>query len=107
MFSDDQLKFQNISKNKEMFDILDVNEIDGCYYGLFLDEQRSLDFGRESYRIFKITTNGVVERLPYDILVPSMFKTSDSLYSLYVVVRQQDGTKVVDGEEVPNYTVNL
>ena len=41
LFDSEQLKFQNISKNKDMFDILDINEIDGCYYGLFKDELNS------------------------------------------------------------------
>ena len=49
LFNSSQLAFQNISRNKEMFEILDINEVDGRYYGLFRDDsQRTKDknFGR-------------------------------------------------------------
>ena len=72
-----------------MFDILDVNEVDGCYYGLFKDK-RSVD--EETYTVFKTAApGGVVQRLPYTIVVPSLFRTSDPLYSLFVVDRVEDG----------------
>lgn len=60
LFNEDQLKFQNISKNKDMFDILDIGEVDGCYYGLFRDETVDADgrtksevYGHEIYTVFK------------------------------------------------------
>lgn len=46
LFDEGQFRFHNISKNKEMFDILDVNEVDGCYYGLFKDESEGAKDGR-------------------------------------------------------------
>ena len=38
LFDENQLKFHNVSKKKDMFDIIDIDEVDGCYYGLFKDE---------------------------------------------------------------------
>lgn len=101
LFNESQLKFQNISKNKDMFDILDINEVDGCYYGLFKNNVNEAD---PTYTVFKTAPGvgadgkaddtGVVQRLPYEIVDPHMYRTADSLYSLYVVERVKDG---VDG----------
>ena len=108
LFNEQQLSFQNVSKKKDMFDILDINEVDGCYYGLFKDEsteakEKNLEY--DIYTIFKTaplvsnggkkTFNGVIQRLPYQIVNPRLYRTSDDLYSLYVVEQVQDG---VDGD---------
>lgn len=103
LFSEDQLKFHNMSKNKEMFDILDINEVDNCYYGLF----RNNDVRAEeaTYTVFKTADSefgGVIHRLPYKVVVPSMFRTADDLYSLYVVVRDEDGKAVLQEISVPD-----
>lgn len=52
LFNEDQLRFQNISKAKDMYDILDVEEIDGCYYGLYEDD--GYDGPNPTYTLFKI-----------------------------------------------------
>ena len=88
LFDEQQLRFQNISKNKDMYDILDVNEVDSCYYGLFRDDsQATLDrnLGYDIFTVFKTQPNGVVRKLPYEIVNPKMYRTADDLYSLYVV----------------------
>lgn len=72
LFNESQLKFQNISKNKEMFDILDIDEVDNCYYGLFKDITSDSD---DKYVVFKTTTSGVVQKLPYDICIPQLCRT--------------------------------
>lgn len=102
LFNSEQLKFQNISKNKEMFDILDIDEVDGCYYGLFKDEKNSTD-DETLYTVFKtapsykdargIDRTGVVQRLPYKVVDPSLYRTNDDLYSLYVVEKTSGGTR--------------
>ena len=44
-----------------MFDILDVNEVDGCYYGLFRDEsEEASSADHELYTIFKTASEGGV-----------------------------------------------
>lgn len=40
--------------------------------------------------------NGIVEKLPYKIVYPRMFKTADTLYSLYVLVREDSKLKLVE-----------
>ena len=53
------MKFQNISKNKDMFDLIDISEVDGCFYGLFLDHSKPTqdsNNARQSYTVFKVTT---------------------------------------------------
>lgn len=87
LFDLGQLRFHNISKNKDMYDILDVNEVDGRYYGLFKNENPGTEIlGNPTYTVFKAEKEGgVVQRLPWQILNPHMFRTNDSLYSLYVV----------------------
>ena len=100
MFSENQLKFQNISKNKQMFDILDVQEVDGYYYGLFKNENNTSS--KDTYTVFRCPYDeGTVERLSYDIVVPSLYVTSDDLYSLYVVDRE-DGRLKLREISVPN-----
>lgn len=101
LFNGSQIKFQNISKNKEMFDILDIQDVDGCFYGLFKNENRPL--GQVTYTAFKCppTDDGVVERLPYDIVLPQMYVTSDDLYSLYVV-SMEDGSLKLREISVPH-----
>ena len=87
LFDEGQLRFHNISKNKDMYDILDVNEVDGRYYGLFKNEDPDeASKGRTTYTVFKCEREGgVVQRLPWEIVEPNMYRTNDSLYSLYVV----------------------
>ncbi len=60
LFDDSQLKFQNVSRHKEMFDIIDVNDVDGCYYGLFKNEAEDEDgktmrekYGHDIYTVFR------------------------------------------------------
>ena len=111
LFSSDQLKFQNISKNKEMFDILDINEVDGCYYGLFKDELNSTD-EETVYAVFKtaplykdargVERTGVVQRLPYKIVDPSLYRTNGDLYSLYVIEKTADGIRQLREISVPD-----
>ena len=83
LFDEAQLRFHNISKTKDMYDILDVNEVDKNYYGLFKDDTRDGEF----YTVFKCPQEGkgVVQKLSWNISHPSMYTTADSLYSLYVV----------------------
>lgn len=73
-----------------MVDMLDVNEVDDLYYGLFKSNVKGDDGG---YTVFKSSGDGqgVVKRLPWKVVVPSMFRTCDPLYSLYVVVKGDDG----------------
>jgi len=96
LFDEQQLRFQNISKNKDMYDLLDMGEVDGCYYGLFKCATAQVDGdGREIYTVFKTSASGgVVQRLPYEVVCPHLFKTSDSMYSLYVVAKSPDKTKL-------------
>ena len=85
LFDEGQLRFHNISKNKDMYDILDINELDDCYYGLFKNDNGSED-EKDTYVVFKtLAKGGVVQRLPWTILDPHMYRTNDNLYSLYVV----------------------
>ena len=54
LFDEGQLRFHNISKNKDMYDILDINEVDGRYYGLFKNENAGTEVnGKETYTVFK------------------------------------------------------
>ena len=96
LFDEAQLRFQNISKNKDMFDILDINEVDNCYYGLFKDESNRMkekNLGYDTYTVFKTATDGgVVRRLPYEIVTPKMYRSADDLYSLFAVVQTPVGT---------------
>ena len=50
-----------------MYDILDINEVDGRYYGLFKNENDGTDVnGKETYTVFKCESKGgVVQRLPW------------------------------------------
>lgn len=89
LFDVNQLKFHSVSKNKEMFDIIDLDEVGGCYYGLFKDLANSSEDG-QVYVVFKTFPDGEqetmpVQRLPYRISVPKMYRTLDDLYSIYVV----------------------
>ena len=112
LFTNNQLSFQNISKNKEMFDILDVNEVDGCYYGLFKDITKSTEH-EEIFTVFKtvdttLNPDGVIKRLPYEIVCPKIFRSSDELYSLWVVVRVPNGYEVDEnGNHVVKYKIQL
>jgi hypothetical protein len=90
LFDESQLRFQNISKNKDMVDILDINEIDGCYYGMFHDEQQGREDGYAVFKCRPAKDGGVIQKLPYEIINPHMFRTADSLYSLYVITKIQD-----------------
>jgi hypothetical protein len=87
LFDEGQLRFHNISKNKDMYDILDINEVDGRYYGLFKNEDPETEVnGKETYTVFKAEKEGgVVQRLPWQILNRHMYRTNDKLYSLFVV----------------------
>lgn len=89
LFDVNQMKFHSVSKNKEMFDIIDLDEVGGCYYGLFKDLTNSSEDG-QVYVVFKTFPEGEqesipVQRLPYRISVPKMYRTLDDLYSIYVV----------------------
>ena len=117
LFDEGQLRFHNISKNKDMYDILDVNEIDGRYYGLFKNEDESTE-GNATYTVFKAEKDGgVVYRLPWQILNRHMFRTNDSLYSLYVVSNEPVGNEtyhpvlreitVPDAEEYPERVIDI
>lgn len=68
LFDAAQLRFHNISKTKVMYDILDVNEVDKNYYGLFKDDTKD----DEVYTVFKCPEEerGVVQKLPWDIVHP-------------------------------------
>lgn len=96
MFNEDQLKFQNVSKNKDMFEMLDVNDVDGCYYGLFRNDSQlamAKNPDHDIYQVFKSApSGGVVRRLPYEIVVPSLYRTKDDLFALYAVVQVPVGT---------------
>ena len=61
------MRFHNMSMNKSMYDILDVNEVDGCYYGLFKNESPGSGVdGMDTYTVFKTDENGgIVHRLPW------------------------------------------
>ena len=119
LFDEGQLRFHNISKNKDMYDILDVNEVDGRYYGLFKNETDGTDVnGKETYVVFKCESKGgVVQRLPWQILVPHMYRTNDSLYSLYVVSNEpKEGEtyhpvlreiSVPDSDEYPERVIDI
>lgn len=90
LFDNNQLKFQNISKNKEMFDILDIYEVDGNYYGMFDDDTEGTPDG--IYAVFKSGLDSeVVQKLPYQITNPSFYRSVDDLYSLFVVEKVQQG----------------
>ena len=106
LFDEQQLKFHNMSKNKEMYDILDVNEVDGCYYGLFRNEgTRDGESEEQTYTVFKTANKefgGVIHRLPYRIVVPSLFRTIDDLYSIYVVVKDDEGNIGLQEISVPD-----
>lgn len=117
LFDEGQLRFHNISKNKDMYDILDVNEIDGRYYGLFKNEDESTE-DNITYTVFKAEKNGgVVQRLPWQILNPHMFRTNDNLYALYVVSNEpRDGETlhpvlreitVPDSDEYPERVIDI
>lgn len=77
-----------------MFDILDVDEVDGCYYGLFKDESTSteaMNLGFDTYTVFKTArSGGVVQKLPYIVVNPNLYRTADQLYSLFVLVMHRD-----------------
>lgn len=119
LFDEGQLRFHNISKNKDMYDILDVNEIDGRYYGLFKNDNEGTGIGgNPTYIVFKVEQKGgVVTRLPWQILNPHMFRTNDSLYSLYVVSNEPVGDEtyhpvlreitVPDAEEYPERVIDI
>lgn len=108
LFNEAQLKFQNIAKNKDMFDILDINEVDNCYYGLFKDESsatKDKNLGYDIYTVFKTAVDGgVVKRLPYEIVTPQMYRSSDDLYSLFAVTQIPVG---VDSDGNTQYKLQL
>ena len=117
LFDEGQLRFHNISKNKDMYDILDVNEIDGRYYGLFKNEDESTE-DNITYTVFKAEKNGgVVQRLPWQILNPHMFRTNDDLYALYVVSNEPQAGEtyhpvlreitVPDSDEYPERVIDI
>ena len=106
LFTEQQLQFHNVSKNKEMLDILDVDEIDGRYYGLFADKNSSSD-GNMAYSIFRTNDSdsrigGVVEMLPFKVVMPTLLRSADSLYSLYVLIEDENGKKCLHEISVPN-----
>ena len=119
LFDEGQLRFHNISKNKDMYDILDINEVDGRYYGLFKNETSGSDIdGKATYTIFKAEgEGGVVQRLPWQVLVPKMYRTNDTLYSLYVVSNEPDEGEtyhpvlreisVPDSDEYPERVIDI
>lgn len=119
LFNENQLRFQNISKKKEMFDILDIDEIDGCYYGLFKDYKKTTQYKQNIYTIFKTAINrvndasfhsgmGVVEKMPFDAVLPRLFRSNDSLYSLWVAIRVPNGLDVdANGNETQKYGIHL
>lgn len=51
LFDESQMIFQNVSKNKDMLDIVDIDEVDGCYYGLF----KNIIGETESYTVFRVS----------------------------------------------------
>ena len=84
-----------------MFDILDINEVDGCYYGLFRNGDTRDSESR--YTVFKTSDEGgVVRRLPWNIIHPSMIRTADDIYSLYVVALDTDGSTYLQEISVPD-----
>ena len=99
-FNEGQLAFHNVSKNKEMYDILDVNEVDDCYYGLFRDVWKA--DGQEEYCVFKCPVDGVVQRLPWKVIDPHMYRSADPLYSLYVAAKDDDGKASMREVSVPD-----
>lgn len=119
LFDLGQLRFHNISKNKDMYDILDVNEIDGRYYGLFKNENKGSEIhGQPTYTVFKAEKDGgVVQRLPWQILDRHMYRTNDSLYALYVVSNEPVGDEelhpvlreitVPDSDEYPERVLDI
>ena len=107
LFSEEQLRFQNIAKNKDMFDILDISEIDKSYYGLFKDDSQEIldrNLGYDIYTVFKTNPAGIVQKLPYEIVNPRLYKTADDVYSLYVVEHVLDGT---DSDGKSRYRLQL
>lgn len=92
LFNDSQLRFQNLSKNKSMFYVVDVDEVDGCYYGLFMNTVESTK-DEPIYTVFRCpeSMDDVIQRLPYRVVNPGIFRTSDDLYSLYVVAQSTEG----------------
>lgn len=73
-----------------MYDMLDVRDIDHFYYGLFRNESDEVvhrELGHDLYTVFR--TDGVeggnVQRLPFEIVSPTLYATSDELYSLYAL----------------------
>jgi hypothetical protein len=92
LFNESQLRFQNVSKNKEMFDILDVDEVGNCYYGVFKDKSKpTSQFGFDVYSTFRMdASTGIVRKLPYLVVNPSLYRTSDDLYSLFVLAIHRD-----------------
>jgi uncharacterized repeat protein (TIGR02543 family) len=116
LFNESQLRFHNISKNKDMYDILDVHEIDNCYFGLFKGESENNE-DETTYTVFKSKEGGVVQRLPWKILEPHMYRTNDDLYSLYVVSNEPVGKEtrhvvlreisVPDTDDYPNRVIDL
>ena len=118
LFDEGQLRFHNISKNKDMYDILDVNEIGDCYYGLFKNDYDGDVDGKKTYVVFKaLSKGGVVQRLPWKILDPHMYRTNDSLYSLYVVSNEPEQGEtyhpvlreisVPDSDEYPERVIDI
>lgn len=119
LFDEGQLRFHNISKNKDMYDILDVNEVDGRYYGLFLNEDIGTRVdGEPTYTVFRIEKGGgIVHRLPWQILEPHMYKTNDDLYTLYVVSNEPQAGEtyhpvlreisVPDSHEYPEKVIDI
>lgn len=119
LFDEGQLRFHNISKNKDMYDILDVNEIGDCYYGLFKNEDKSKEGKPVTYTVFKaMSKGGVVQRLPWTILDSHMYRTNDDLYSLYVVSNEPTSASekwhpvlreisVPDTEEYPERVIDI
>lgn len=84
-----------------MFDILDIHEVDGCYYGLFRNGESADSESR--YTVFKTSDEGgVVRRLPWNIVHPGMIRTADDIYSLYVVALDSDGSTYLQEISVPD-----
>ena len=80
-----------------MYNILDINEVDENYYGMFKNDIT------DKYTMIKCPKDGeVIQTLPWNIVMPNMFRTLDSLYSLYVVVKNKDDRLVLREISVPD-----
>lgn len=68
--------------------MVDIHEIDNCYYGLFKDVESNGEY--VLFRTSGEDEGGIVHRLPFEVSSPELFTSSDSLYSLFAVVNGED-----------------